>query len=98
MADLYRFPTREEKQFGQELVGKKITIYWDGDNVFYPCTVIEFDSSNGKFNVEYEENSDGEKYSEDLKTSTWKIWAGTEEEYAIERDNKVFPCLCIQEA
>ena len=60
--------------------------------------VIEFDSSEGMFNVEYEDNSDGEKYSEDFNTSTWKIWAGSEEEYAIERDNKVSPCFCIQKA
>lgn len=94
MTDSYRFPSRDEKLLGQELIGKKITIFWDGDNVFYPCTVTGFDGSNGKFTVEYEENSSGEKYTEDLKSSSWKIWAGTDEEYAAEREIKVLPTFC----
>lgn len=94
MTDAYRFPSRDEKLLGQELIGKKITIFWDGDNVFYPCTVTGYDGSNGKFTVEYEENSSGEKYTEDLKSSTWKIWAGTDEEYAAEIEIKVLPTFC----
>lgn len=96
MADKYRIPSAEEKQLGQELIGKKITIFWDGDNVFYPCIVTEYDATNDKFGVVYEENSTGEKYTEDLKSSAWKIWAGTDAEYATEWENKVTPLFCFK--
>ena len=91
MSDHYRFPTREEKQLGPELVGKKIAIYWDGDKVYYPGFVTGYDESTHKFEVEYEEDSTHEKFDEDLRTSGWKIWGGTDAEYAAERENKV--CL-----
>lgn len=89
MSDNYRFPTREEKQYGVELVGKKIAIYWDGDDVYYPGVVTGFDENTQKFTVEYEEDSTNEKYMEDLKSSSWKIWAGTDDEYVAEREKKV---------
>lgn len=91
MSDNYRFPTREEKQLGAELVGKKIAIYWDGDKVYYPGIVTGYDEITQKVWVEYEENDSGEKYSEDLRSSGWKIWGGTDAEYAAEREIKV--CL-----
>lgn len=89
ISDKYRFPNREEKQLGPELVGKKVAIYWDGDKVYYPATLTSYNENTQKFCVEYEEDSTNEKYDEDLKSSGWKIWGGTEAEYAAERANKV---------
>ncbi len=89
MSDSYRFPTEEEKKLGQQLVGTKISIFWDGDDVFYPSTVRGYDASKGTFSVVYEEDTTEEVYIEDLKVSKWKIWGGTAREYDEERENKV---------
>jgi hypothetical protein len=95
----YRLPTEEEKRQGAGLSGSKIAIWWDGDSMFYPCVVKSYDEKSGKFSVLYEEDNTGEQYEEDLNTSTWKIWAGTEQEYLTERILKVSsvsnPCPCI---
>lgn len=77
-------------------MGKKITIFWDGDVVYYPCTIVGYDGPSDKFLVEYEENNTGERYTEDLRSSNWKIWAGTDAEYAAECENKVTQKNCYK--
>lgn len=89
MSVQYRSPTAEEKTQNHELVGKRISIFWDGDNVYYPGLVTAYDPNGDKFSVVYEESSPGEVYTEDLRSSTWKIWSGTDEEYAATLEMKV---------
>ncbi len=47
MSDQYRIPTNEEKSQKQDLIGKKITIFWDGDDVYYPGVVKGYDENSG---------------------------------------------------
>ena len=89
MSDNYRVPSATEIVLRQELINAKISIFWDGDNVYYPCTITGYDEITDKFSVVYEENDSGEVYLEDLRTSTWKIWSGTESEFIAQRNTKV---------
>ena len=89
MSDNYRAPSATEAAFRQELVGSKITIFWDGDNAFYPCIVKGYDDKTDTFSVLYEENDNGEVYSENLRTSKWKIWDGSDADFVPEPNNQV---------
>lgn len=89
MSVLYRLPTAEEKAQKHELVGKRISIFWDGDNVYYPGLVTAYDANGDNFSVVYDEGNPGEVYTEDLRNGTWKIWSGTDEEYAATVELKV---------
>lgn len=82
MSDGYREPTEDEKVLGEGLVGSQIEIYWDGDFVFYPCKVTKYDATNSKYSVIYENDDTGVEYIEDLDSSQWRIWDGSEEDYA----------------
>ena len=95
MSSNYRLPTSEEKQLGQGLVGSKIEIFWDGDNVYYPCVITGYEKDQGKYSVVYEGDDTGDKYVEDLKVSTWRIWGGSEGENGDDRNNKVSPSNLI---
>jgi hypothetical protein len=93
MSSQFRSPTAEEKASKGELIGKRISIFWDGDNVFYPGVISGYDEKADNFSVIYDEGNDGEVYTEDLRASTWKIWEGTDEEYAATVDTKVTQLL-----
>jgi hypothetical protein len=82
MTDFYEIPTSEEKSSDGHLVGARITIYWDGDDAFYPARVMSYDKSQDSYVVFYENDSSGVKYTEDLKRSTWKLWKGSDEDYS----------------
>ncbi len=41
-ARMYRSPTSTEKSYLQELVGKQVKIYWDGDDAYYNGRVIRY--------------------------------------------------------
>ena len=82
MTDHYRFPTAEEKLLKGDLTGRKISIFWDGDNLYYPGVVSGYNEKNGHYLVTYDENDSDEPYDEDLKNSKWKIWNGSDEDYA----------------
>ena len=79
--DKFEIPTAEQQLGGEALVGKKISIYWDGDAAFYPCQVTKYDAVRDKYQVLYENDSSGIAYDENLSKSVWKIWTGTDEEY-----------------
>lgn len=66
----------------KSLVGHHISIFWDGDSVFYPCTVKSYDENSGKHMVLYLNDESGELYDEDLRNSKWRLWEGTEEDFA----------------
>jgi hypothetical protein len=95
MSDQYRLPTSEEKLLKSELIGRKVSIFWDGDDVFYPGTVTGYDAARDSFSVVYDENSSGEVYTEDFKTTTWKLWCGTDEEYAKQIELKVTTTIAL---
>lgn len=95
MSDQYRIPTNEEKSQKQDLIGKKITIFWDGDDVYYPGVVKGYDEKDDKYSVLYDGDISGEVYTEDLVQSAWKIWAGTDEEYARQMENKVYHNIAL---
>ena len=75
------------------LIGAQIEIYWDGDLVYYPCKVCRYDDATKKYWVLYENDETGGEYEEDLLTSKWRIWAGTEEEFNANKIIKVSLCL-----
>ncbi len=81
MADLYEIPSQDDIHGNERLVGARITVYWDGDDAFYPCRVVNYDKSQDRHTVLYENDASGVRYSEDLKKSTWKVWKGTDEDY-----------------
>jgi hypothetical protein len=74
----YRPSTAEDQQllkFPGEFVGCNISIFWDGDNVFYPCTVVRYDTETDKFAVRYVNDETNEESIEDLQTSKWQVGA-----------------------
>lgn len=77
----FEFPNQAEINWGPELVGRHISIFWDGDQVYFPCTVVKFDDQRDKIHVLYENDPTGRKYVESLRRTVWKLWKGTEEEY-----------------
>lgn len=81
MADRFEIPTAEDLAAREGLVGKRITIYWDGDEAFYACKVVSYDAGREKYKVLYENDPTGMTYEENLATSVWKIWNKSEEEY-----------------
>lgn len=81
MHEQYCDPLPEEADSKEGLVGARITIYWDGDDAYYPCRVIEYVPESQQHVVLYEKDSSDAKYPEDLKSSKWKIWRGSDEEY-----------------
>lgn len=81
MADRFDVPTAEDKASKEGLIGKRITIYWDGDQAFYPCKVVSYDEDRDKYQVLYENDPTGVTYEENLRQSVWKIWNKSDEEY-----------------
>jgi hypothetical protein len=81
MEEKYGDPTYEEVRAPDGLSGKRITIFWKGDNVYYPCLVKKYDAKKERHVVLYENDESGKEYLENLRKSGWKIWRGTEQEY-----------------
>lgn len=74
----FRDCLEEDRNCGDELSGCKISIYWDGDNVYYPGTVISFDSNSKKHSVVYDNDDSNLEYEEDLLVSQWKVLVNRE--------------------
>jgi hypothetical protein len=83
-----KFIIPESNQYGENLIGKRISIFWPGDNVYYQALVIKYDEPKDKHIVLYENDFSGKQYNENLRKSHWKIWSGTDEEY-VETFTKV---------
>lgn len=74
MSIKYRVATPEDFQkLGAEFVGVKISIFWDGDNVYYPCTVVRYDSEKDEFFVKYDSDKGDVEHCEDLRNGKWKV-------------------------
>ena len=86
MTDLFRDPSPDELQSYSALVGTRISIWWDGDNVFYPCKVVEFDDVAKQHVVKYDNDENGSLSSEILGNQPWKVWEGTDEEFDAYND------------
>ena len=71
---MFREPTLEEKSKLIIKSGSRVEIFWDGDYVFYPAVVVKYDVAGGKHTVVYDNDDTGEEYSEDLKTTLFRIW------------------------
>lgn len=78
--NLFGKPTTLEQQWGEDLVDKCIAVYWDGDNVYYPCTVTRYEVERDRFSVVYLNDSAGGEYAENLRKISWKLWRGSKEE------------------
>lgn len=77
----YHSPSPLELTLKNELIGQKITIFWDGDNVYYPAVIVNYNPEDDTFSVLYENDETKEIYKENLRTANWKIWKGSNEEY-----------------
>ncbi|RYH25604.1 hypothetical protein EON65_15365 [archaeon] len=66
-------PTEEESQWAEELIGHRISVFWDGDQVYYPALVTRYDETKEKFLILYEGDEIGREYVEDLRNAIWKI-------------------------
>lgn len=89
ISDGYVTPDPTLLQYGRQLVGERITIYWDGDDVFYPARILDFIEDTNMYKVVYENDESEMIYEENLTTSTWKIWRGSDEEYMKMLENMV---------
>jgi hypothetical protein len=80
----FREPTEDEKSArGAKFVGLVLSIFWDGDDAYYPCEVTGYDGTTQQHTVKYfnavsEEEANA---TEDLSASTWKIWPGSKDQY-----------------
>ena len=70
---MFRAPSDRERRNGKELIGKKVQIYWDGDNVYYAGIVMAFTPGDeeGAYKVQY---TDRKIHKENLGASDWLIW------------------------
>jgi hypothetical protein len=82
MADRFVDPSPAEKVATMGIVGRIVSIWWDGDNVFYPGKVVGYQKNDGKHQVMYDNDDKGAVSKEKLSKQPWKIWDGEEEEYA----------------
>jgi hypothetical protein len=72
----FRVPTDIEKKYGDQLIGRRIRIYWDGDDAFYPGSVTSYDPETGLHKVLYENDATGDPYEENLAESKWELFDG----------------------
>lgn len=87
--NLYGRPTSEEQSSGHGLVGARISIYLQYEKKCYPCRVLKYIPDRQTYEVLYEEDDSQEVYEEDLRSTSWKVWRGTDAEYQAERARKV---------
>jgi hypothetical protein len=81
MADLFCEPSAAQQVAKSGLVGKRISLWWDGDAVFFPAKVIAFDAAANVHSVRYDNDDTSELYPEILSRQPWKIWSGNEEDF-----------------
>lgn len=83
-APTFREPTEDEKSTrGAKFVGLIISIFWDGDNAYYPCEVTGYESSTKHHQVKYfnAESEEEANATEDLSNTPWKLWSGTKDQF-----------------
>ena len=75
----FRDVTKEDKSSGDKLINKIISIYWDGDKIYYPCEILSYDSNSNIYNVKY--FGGNEEDNENLVKTKWRLWTGTKDEF-----------------
>jgi serine/threonine protein kinase len=78
--DCFRAPSQEVLDApGQSLVGKRVSVFWSDDLLYYSGRVLSFDQQSGMHLVAYDR--DGEEHEENLGSQPrqgndvpWKIW------------------------
>ena len=95
----FREPTEDEKSArGAKFVGLILSIFWDGDDAYYPCEVTGYDATSLQHTVRYfnANNEDEAKATEDFSSTLWKIWPGSKDQYlSLHPETKVSPTICI---
>jgi len=81
MASKFVEPSPEEKSATRALIGRRVNIWWDGDQVFYPAKVVDFQDTDGAHLVKYDNDDEGAVCPEILNTQPWQIWDGSDEEF-----------------
>ena len=71
---MFRDPTPTEKALSSDLIGKRVEIFWDGDNIFYSGRIKGYKSRNGTHAVLYDNDETGKIYEENLRTSVWRVY------------------------
>ena len=89
MADLFCEPTAEQLTSTVGLTGKRISLWWDGDAVFFSAKVVDYEAAGNVHNVRYDNDDTYELYPETLSKQPWKIWTGSEEEFRAYNKLKV---------
>ncbi|KAM1088504.1 hypothetical protein ACFX19_016613 [Malus domestica] len=62
----------DDKDYGEDMVGSKIKVWWPKDRTFYEGVVASFDSAKKKHKVSY---TDGDKETLNLKKERWEFVA-----------------------
>ncbi|XP_044471482.1 muscle M-line assembly protein unc-89 isoform X2 [Mangifera indica] len=60
----------DTKEFGENLVGSRVKIWWPKDRMFYKGVIKSFDSTKKKHKVHYD---DGDKETLNLKREKWEL-------------------------
>lgn len=81
MADLFCEPSAELLVSTTEIIGKRISLWWDGDAIFFSAKVVDYDATASVHNVRYDNDDTYEIYPETLSKQPWKIWGGNEDEF-----------------
>ncbi len=70
---MFRAPSERERRSGKDLIGKKVQIYWDGDNKYYAGIVMGYTpgDEDGAYKVQY---TDRKIHKENLGACDWLIW------------------------
>lgn len=89
MADLFCEPGGEQQFSTTELIGKRIAIFWDGENTYFSATVISFNLTESKHYVRYDNDDTSDLYPEILNDQPWKIWGGSEDEFLSYNEKKM---------
>jgi hypothetical protein len=89
MIRTYRALSEEEKVSGPKLIGSKIAIFWDGDDLFYPGTVTAFREETNTHLVKYDTGENDEVYEESTRDSVWLIEDTEASEIQFPSDYKV---------
>jgi hypothetical protein len=79
--DLFIDPSPAEKVATDGLIGRRVNIWWDGDNVFYPGKIVGYQSTDGAHQVKYDNDDEGPVCAEQLSKQPWKLWSGTEADF-----------------
>ena len=96
----FRAPRPEELEDLRGLVGRRVEIFWDGDDRHYSGRVVGFDESSRLHSVKYDDG-DEDPYEEDLLGGAgWRIFEGDEAAFRALQKSQVIrfasPCPLLR--